>query len=437
MFLRHKVLVIGLCFLPFSIVSYGQDMLFQEPAFSVTSISTQDSEIMAVRLVSRDSLFFLRSPTTKVGKRHSEVWLSERVLNVWRLPQKMEADWNKSDIKGVIGATPGGDTLFLTKQSRKRGWVRIFSSYHQNQQWTDPKFLFKYKRANWRSGAYVSPSEDVIIFPMKGRDSYGKEDLYIVVRDSVGGWTDPANLGATINTDQTERAPFFYRGHLFFASDGHGGFGSLDLVSAKRLYNSWKTWSKSSNLGAEINTSDEEAFISLYGDGEVYFSRGRNGQYDILSAAYSQDAANSIAVGEYEWTDAKEDVRELKKMLHQEKGMIFFGVSSARLAPKFRELLFYVYTVLSTRDDVTVTLIGHADQEGNKKYNQELSRKRAIAVKDYLVSLGMKEERLQTVARGESELLTTNSTDEAKRRNRRVQLVLKRNDITSQARNAD
>ena len=327
---------------------------------------------------------------------------------------------------------PAGDKVFLLKQSSKKGWVKVLTSSYQDQHWSKPALLFKYKQASWQSGAYVSPSEDLLIFPMQGKDSYGEEDLYAVTRDSSGRWSDPINLGASINTEGTEIAPFLYQGNLFFASDGHAGFGGFDIFSAHQLYNSWKTWSAPSNVGNEINTPGYEAFMSLYDDGEVYFSGERSGQTDIFRTAYRTDT-DFVQVAEPVDERGGSDIPALKKLLQGEKGLIFFDAGSDQLAPKYKELLFYIYTMIDDQANIAITLIGHADQEGDRNYNTELSRKRAVSAKNYLLSLGMEEERLKVIARGENDPLVVDFSREAMRKNRRVQIVLGEGDVDSQA----
>jgi outer membrane protein OmpA-like peptidoglycan-associated protein len=71
---------------------------------------------------------------------------------------------------------------------------------------------------------------------------------------------------------------------------------------------------------------------------------------------------------------------------------------------------------------VLLVIEGHTDNVGNKKSNQVLSEKRALAVKNYLVERGVSADRIKTVGFGPTLPIATNDTDEGRKQNRRVEL---------------
>jgi outer membrane protein OmpA-like peptidoglycan-associated protein len=71
---------------------------------------------------------------------------------------------------------------------------------------------------------------------------------------------------------------------------------------------------------------------------------------------------------------------------------------------------------------VLLVIEGHTDNVGNKKSNQILSEKRALAVKNYLVQIGVSADRIKTVGFGSTLPIATNDTDEGRKQNRRVEL---------------
>jgi peptidoglycan-associated lipoprotein len=70
--------------------------------------------------------------------------------------------------------------------------------------------------------------------------------------------------------------------------------------------------------------------------------------------------------------------------------------------------------------DVTVLIEGHTDERGTVEYNLALGERRAIAVKDYLVSLGVPARRLQVTSYGESRPFAMGSNENAWAQNRRA-----------------
>ncbi len=109
----------------------------------------------------------------------------------------------------------------------------------------------------------------------------GNTDIYITFKKDDDSWSEPINLGKSINTPFAERKPFLHPDgrSLYFASEGHAGLGRLDLFKATRLKNdSWTEWSEPVNLGKEINTTgdDRGAIVSTEGD-LAYFAASNRG----------------------------------------------------------------------------------------------------------------------------------------------------------------
>ena len=72
---------------------------------------------------------------------------------------------------------------------------------------------------------------------------------------------------------------------------------------------------------------------------------------------------------------------------------------------------------------VRVTIEGHADARGTNEYNLALGQRRATAVRDYLVGVGVTTDRMVVVSKGEEEPTCREDTDACHARNRRVHLV--------------
>src|SRR5690606_37033426 len=77
--------------------------------------------------------------------------------------------------------------------------------------------------------------------------------------------------------------------------------------------------------------------------------------------------------------------------------------------------------ILLANPDLVLRIEGHADERGSTEYNLALGQRRADAVKNQLVRLGVPASRLETVSMGESRPLDTAGTEEAWARNRRAE----------------
>lgn len=101
---------------------------------------------------------------------------------------------------------------------------------------------------------------------------------------------------------------------------------------------------------------------------------------------------------------------------------INFEFDSAELEPEDRELLSRIVGVLLTTGDYRIQVFGHTDDVGSAQYNQRLSERRAQAVADYLIASGIDAGIISAKGFGKTRPLIDDTTEEARARNRRVEL---------------
>ncbi len=102
---------------------------------------------------------------------------------------------------------------------------------------------------------------------------------------------------------------------------------------------------------------------------------------------------------------------------------VSFDVNSAAVKPAFQPSLAKVADVLK-RYDSKMTVVGHTDSSGSESYNQQLSERRAEAVRAELIRDGVPAERLSAAGRGESEPRADNATAAGRAQNRRVEILV-------------
>jgi hypothetical protein len=115
----------------------------------------------------------------------------------------------------------------------------------------------------------------------------GGGDIWMTTRKTLASdWSEPLNLGATINSGSEEGAPFISADglSLYFQSGRSGGYGALDLYVSRRS-NLNAPWENPVNLGAGVNGVSVEFFPYVSPDGlTIYFGSFRSGQGDIFVA---------------------------------------------------------------------------------------------------------------------------------------------------------
>jgi outer membrane protein OmpA-like peptidoglycan-associated protein len=106
-------------------------------------------------------------------------------------------------------------------------------------------------------------------------------------------------------------------------------------------------------------------------------------------------------------------------------GQVLFVTGKAELLPIARDRLNQVAQSLKELDDdKLVSIDGFTDSRGADDMNMKLSQDRANAVKDYLVSQGVKAEKIRATGRGEASPIASNETPEGRANNRRVEIVI-------------
>lgn len=106
-------------------------------------------------------------------------------------------------------------------------------------------------------------------------------------------------------------------------------------------------------------------------------------------------------------------------------GQVLFVTGKAELLPIARDRLNQVAKSLKDLDDdKLVSVEGYTDSRGADDMNLKLSQDRANAVKDYLLSQGVKPEKIRAIGRGEANPVASNDTPEGRANNRRVEIVV-------------
>jgi outer membrane protein OmpA-like peptidoglycan-associated protein len=103
---------------------------------------------------------------------------------------------------------------------------------------------------------------------------------------------------------------------------------------------------------------------------------------------------------------------------------ILFDSGSARIQPQSMGIILQISQVLQQENSLKLKIIGHTDADGDDAANLKLSKQRAEAVKEALISVyGVSADRLQSEGKGETTPLSDNNTPDGKAQNRRVEFV--------------
>jgi outer membrane protein OmpA-like peptidoglycan-associated protein len=195
---------------------------------------------------------------------------------------------NGDDVNdGCVTFSPDGKTMVFAKGNtgKKRGTnatedVDLYISRFRNGAWSEPTPININDPIAWDSSPSFSPDGRTLYFASnrkgRGRENagYGGTDIYAAQMDSRGRFGKIRNLGPEINTPGNEMFPYVAEdAKLYFASDGHPGYGGLDIFVVKRA--NGKT--QIENLGQPVNSNGDDFGIFLFRPDRGFFTSNREG----------------------------------------------------------------------------------------------------------------------------------------------------------------
>lgn len=177
----------------------------------------------------------------------------------------------------VTFARKGRMMVFAKGNSGKRkgaNEVNLFITYFKDDQWTEPKMLNINDPNAWDSSPAFSGDGRTLYFASNREGGFGGIDLYSARMDANGRWGRLKNMGQVINTPGDEMFPYVSdEGKLYFSSSGHPGFGGLDLFIAEKKDGKIEV----ENMGQPINSSKDDFGITFFDQSNGFFSSNRDG----------------------------------------------------------------------------------------------------------------------------------------------------------------
>ncbi|MCA6078565.1 OmpA family protein [Fulvivirga sedimenti] len=186
---------------------------------------------------------------------------------------------NSVDVnEGSVTFSPDGKTMVYAKgnSGKKKGTadVNLYITRNRNGEWTEPRMLNINNDGYWDSSPAFSQDGRTLYFASNRPGGYGGTDLYSAKMNSRGRFYNVKNMGPDINTTGNEMFPYVSEdGALYFSSDGHPGFGALDLFVARRQ--NGKTTIE--NLGEPMNSAADDFGFFLFRADRGFFTSNREG----------------------------------------------------------------------------------------------------------------------------------------------------------------
>lgn len=255
---------------PFNPINLG-DSVNSEYDDYWPSISADEKTLVITSNIPRDTLL----PYSEKN-RQEDFFISTKEDGHWTARKPLGPPINSEINEGAQSLTADGKAMYFTICSRN---CNIFYSKRNGNRWGIPVALPEPVNSRYSTKQpSISPDGHTLYFSSNRPGGKGGFDLWLSHLLDDGSWTEPVNLGDSINTRGNEFSPFihFDNSTLYFSSDGHMGMGGEDIFVSHKLGNN--IWSKPVNAGYPINTCQVEdgLVVSAKGD-HAYFSSVREG----------------------------------------------------------------------------------------------------------------------------------------------------------------
>lgn len=422
----------------------------------------------------------------------------------WTSPEPISQTINTRYNEGTCTISADGNVLIFTScdMPDSFGSCDLYISQKKNGSWQRAVNMGKNVNSRfWDSQPSLSADGRVLFFSSNRRGGFGGNDIWYTERKDDGTWEVAKNLGPEVNTEKDEVSPFIFFNNevLFFASDGHLGFGGKDLFLTRYGAGGFGA---PKNLGYPINDQNDQlalfitaqkdyayytentffegrqdssflyrfnfpeniyvgekiivsegvvldantgnpiearlSLVNLENDSTMYQFRsdGETGEFVMLYPDKAQSGLYVEKEGfipkiynvERDSLKNRENIQIALDRIESGKNFIFenvfFDFDKADLKDASVASLRRLYDFLVLNPKLNIRIEGHTDNVGGAAYNENLSLKRAESVRSYLSQLGVSEERMEVLGKGDKSPIVANDSEENRALNRRIEVII-------------
>jgi len=507
----HKL--IGQCVYAKILIANPVDLIISNLGKNINSKYPDYCPVLSVD--EKTLLFTSRREGSTGGMQKDEVMFRE---DIYISTKGSDGEWSEAksisaintvDNEATVGlSVDGQQVLFYSDGSPDRSGD-IYISKLNGDDWGKPTMLpYPINTKFQESDACFSADGNILYFASDRKGGNGGFDIYMVKKLPNGEWSLPQNLGNKINTPFNDRAPFMHPDGvtLFFSSEGHKSMGGYDIFQVMQDENG--LWSDAENIGYPINTTDDDVFYVTSADGKrSYYSSFREDGYGekdiymislpkppekaltVMGGVFRLEGANGVIpdnaqivvtdnetgdiigiykpnskTGKYLFVlpagknynvtyEAEGYLFKSENLIVPEKSEfstiqseiklapieagqniilnnIFFDFDQATITPQSKSELDKLFRLLVNNPSMKVEIQGHTDSKGNDDYNKKLSQARSESVVKFLIDKGISKSQLSAKGYGETQPIAKNTNadgsdnPEGRKLNRRTEMKI-------------
>lgn len=384
------------------------------------------------------------------GLGSCDLYISYLTKDGWSDPQNLGPNVNSEFWESSPSLSPDKrDLYFSSSVPGGFGGADIWVCHRdENGKWSEPFNLGpEINTAGDEGTPFIHADNQTLYFNSNGHEGYSdKADLYLSHKLPNGKWSKAENLGYPINTIDEEGSLVVTADGktAYYASDRTDTKGGLDIYTfelrkdlrpLRTLWVKGKVYDKKTKAGlpstvelTDVSNGDLVSKLQTDEDGNYLITLpvGKDYAFNVNRKGYlfySENYNISTTVPDSTF-EADIPLQPIEANAHIILKNVFFDTKRTELKPESVTELDNVVKLMNENPTIKVLITGYTDNIGKSADNLALSKGRAVAVVNYLLNKGVKNERLSFKGLGESNPVSDNNTEEGRALNRRTELSI-------------
>ncbi len=390
----------------------------------------------------------------KAGYNNCDIYSADLVDGAWDNIKNLGPNVNTEDgwESQPTVSSDGSTLIFATARADSKA-IDLFTSKKQDDgSWGRATSMGKVINTDGKEKTpFLHSDSQTLYFSSDGHRGVGGFDVFFTRQDEKGNWSRPQNIGFPINSEGDEYGFFVsLDGHKgYYASSklatiGKGGIDVFNFVMPEDAKPEKVLFMKGvvkDEMGNPSSTSSVELKNTKTKEVKKIEVDRKTGEYtaivtlkrneDVVLTVKQPDAVPTSVL--YSIKDTVLGTTPLKKDIVTEEvkvgktyalNNINYKTNSSQLTDESFLIIDELIQFLKDNQAINIMIQGHTDNQGGADANLALSTDRAFSVKDYIQSKGITKERLQFKGFGATKPITTNDTEEGRKRNRRTEFLI-------------
>lgn len=372
--------------------------------------------------------------------------ISRRTDGSWTFPKPLyiEDYYTRSESVNLTMSADGSVLILSLQRDDSRGVNDLYVSSRRNDgTFSTPQNLGSIVNSNYRETTPALSEDKQTLYFSSNRGRGGHNDIYMARRldNTWTNWSKPRRFKSPINSSSDDSQPYFnaMTGYLYFTSrrGGNSDIYRVQLAPPKRPDVGLKGRIIDAETGELIENKIfysnknvdywQKQQLAEHGKFKIYIPKGKEYKIQVKRQDYLTAEVEIFYEENRYYSDNQEVIIyliPLKKGAKINTKPIYFARSTANLLAQSHQELNRLAELLLENTSLELSIEGHTDNQGKPEALQELSHKRALAVKEFLVEKGIEKKRLTAIGFGATQPLSNNASESQRKQNRRVEFKI-------------